>query len=177
MSKYYQRIFKGFFFFLFSLHLYGCSAPSVEVAFSPSPEAGELVEATVDSAEHSIDAALTLVRSKSLTKSLIAAQRRGVQVRVILEKRELDEDYYIDKMQKKGILVHIASRYFPGDMHDKYIIVDNKTVQTGSFNYKGKSIKRNAEDVIVIKDDTAIAAKYHEDWQKIWDQSTEYKAD
>ena len=55
-------------------------------------------------------------------------------------------------------------------MHDKYIIIDDKTVETGSFNYTASAEKRNAENVLVVKDDPALAKRYLENWRKLWDE-------
>ena len=60
-------------------------------------------------------------------------------------------------------------------MHDKYMIVDNKNVETGSFNYTASAEHRNAENVVVIRNNKKLAKKYTENWQKLWNESEDYK--
>ena len=62
-------------------------------------------------------------------------------------------------------------------MHDKYLVIDGKTVETGSFNYTASAERRNAENVVVINDNRELAKKFMENWQKLWDEAENYKRD
>jgi phosphatidylserine/phosphatidylglycerophosphate/cardiolipin synthase-like enzyme len=61
-------------------------------------------------------------------------------------------------------------------MHNKYIVIDGRTIQTGSFNYTANAEKRNAENVMVIRNNPALAEKYLKNWQALWDESENYAA-
>ena len=44
-------------------------------------------------------------------------------------------------------------------MHqDKYLVVDGRTTETGSFNYSQAVARSNSEKVMVVWDDSAVAA-------------------
>lgn len=60
-------------------------------------------------------------------------------------------------------------------MHNKYLIVDDKTVETGSFNYTANAEKHNAENVIVIKNNKKLAKEFIDNWQKLWDEGEDYQ--
>ena len=142
---------------------------SIEAAFSPSPAAVELIERTIGHAEHSIDVAAYSFTSEKIAGALIDAHQRGVEVRVVLDKGQESRHYRaIDEMQGAGIPIRINSRY--AIMHDKYIVIDGQTVETGSFNYTASAEKRNAENIIVIKDNQALGKEYVMDWQRLWDE-------
>ena len=53
-------------------------------------------------------------------------------------------------------------------MHNKFMVFDGKTVQTGSFNYTSSAVNRNAENVIVIKDNKDVAKKFKQQFYKLW---------
>lgn len=59
-------------------------------------------------------------------------------------------------------------------MHDKVIIVDNHTVESGSFNFTRTAASRNSENVLVIKDVPEVAQAYLQHWQSRWDGGTEW---
>jgi phosphatidylserine/phosphatidylglycerophosphate/cardiolipin synthase-like enzyme len=59
-------------------------------------------------------------------------------------------------------------------MHDKYMDVDGKAVETGSFNHSAAAEHKNSENVIVLWDAPKLAAAYTEDWKKLWDQAEPY---
>jgi phospholipase D len=50
-----------------------------------------------------------------------------------------------------------------GIAHNKVIIIDNEKVITGSFNFTNDADKRNAENVVLIKD-PYVAEQYIENW-------------
>lgn len=59
-------------------------------------------------------------------------------------------------------------------MHNKYLIIDKKTVETGSFNYTDNAEQRNAENVIVIKNNATLAKRFMVDWERLWSEGEEY---
>ena len=60
-------------------------------------------------------------------------------------------------------------------MHDKFIVVDDDEVETGSFNFTGAAERRNAENALVLHD-PEIAGQYEREWQRLWEESEEMKA-
>jgi len=152
----------------------GYSQESIEAGFSPSPGAIILIEEAINQAQISVDIAAYSFTSQKVANALIEANRRGVAVRVLLDKGQ-DKRHYkaIEELRGAGIPIRINSRY--AIMHDKYIIVDGQTVETGSFNYTASAEHRNAENVIVIKNNKKLALEYTENWQKLWDEGEEYQ--
>ena len=49
---------------------------------------------------------------------------------------------------------------YPELMHQKFCIIDDEIVITGSFNWTNRAEKRNDEDILVHKNDNKIAANY-----------------
>lgn len=146
---------------------------STQSAFSPSPQAVNLIGRTISKAEQSIDVAAYSFTSYKIAAALIEAHKRGVTVRVLLDKGQGKRHYKaIEEMQEAGIPIRINRHY--AIMHNKYIIIDGKTVETGSFNYTQNAEKRNAENVVVIKNNKTLAKKYMMNWQKLWDEGEEY---
>ncbi len=146
---------------------------STEAAFSPSPEAIALVQTTIGHAQHSIDLAAYSFTSYKIADALIEAKQRGVEVRVLLDKAQGKRHYKaIKELQNAGIPIRINRHY--AIMHDKYLIVDDSTVETGSFNYTANAEKHNAENVIVIKNNKKLAKEFGENWQQLWDEGEEY---
>ena len=54
--------------------------------------------------------------------------------------------------------------------HDKTIIVDGHTVETGSFNFAPSAEAMNSENVVVIRGMPDVARQYLAHWQSRWDQ-------
>ena len=52
-------------------------------------------------------------------------------------------------------------------LHHKVIIIDGKTVITGSFNFSKNASKTNDENLLIIDGNTAIAQLYTEEFQRV----------
>ncbi len=59
--------------------------------------------------------------------------------------------------------------------HDKVIIVDGNTVETGSYNFSRAAARKNSENVVVLKNMPDVAAQYLEHWQDRWNKGTDWK--
>jgi phosphatidylserine/phosphatidylglycerophosphate/cardiolipin synthase-like enzyme len=55
-------------------------------------------------------------------------------------------------------------------MHDKYIIVDGKTVQWGSYNYTERAENKNFENATFVSD-SGLAQQYHSDFVSLFNQA------
>ena len=60
----------------------------------------------------------------------------------------------------------------PKFLHDKVIVVDNRYVITGSFNFSANATESNDENVIII-DNPEIASLYMQEFERIWNIATE----
>ena len=162
-------------FFLVLSHAHEASArQSTLAAFSPSPKAIELVVHTIEAAKDSIDVAAYSFASEKVSDALIASHERGVTIRVVLDKSHAARRYpAVEALHEAGIAIRINHHY--AIMHNKYLIIDDVTVETGSFNFTANAERRNAENVLVIKNNKTLASKYREDWDKLWDEGVKYE--
>jgi phosphatidylserine/phosphatidylglycerophosphate/cardiolipin synthase-like enzyme len=52
-------------------------------------------------------------------------------------------------------------------MHNKYAIIDNEIVITGSFNWTSKAVSTNRENIVIIRD-RKIAADFTHNFDLLW---------
>ena len=55
--------------------------------------------------------------------------------------------------------------------HQKIVIVDGANIETGSYNFTASARDRNSENVIIIRNAPALAARYEANWVKMWEES------
>lgn len=149
---------------------------NIEVAFSPDAGAEALVVKVITAARKSIRLAAYSFTSPSVVRALMEAHKRGVDVAVLVDYKANIEDNRTEAsrkalglLERAGIPVKTISSY--SIHHDKYIIVDDQHVETGSYNFTAAAAKYNSENVIVVWNDSAIANQYKEHWQSRWQQS------
>jgi phosphatidylserine/phosphatidylglycerophosphate/cardiolipin synthase-like enzyme len=142
--------------------------PVIQDAFSPHQGATALVVRTIDEARHTLQVAAYSFTSRPIADALIAARQRGVDVKVVLDKSQDTDRSVEDYLQDGGIATKINRKY--RIMHDKFIVVDSETLETGSFNFTKSAEEHNAENVIVLHD-PATAGDYKRQWDKLWEES------
>ena len=147
---------------------------SITTGFSPG-NAAEVVEGAIAHAHQTIDVAAYEFTARDIADALIAAKQRGVVVQVVLDAKSNRKHHpAVDAMAAVDIPIRLNDRY--AIMHDKFMVIDGKTVETGSFNYTASAERRNAENVIVIRDAPPLAKQYLENWQKLWDEGKNSQA-
>lgn len=143
----------------------------IEVAFSPDGAAESLVVKVINSAQRSLVLAGYSFTSKPIAEAMVAAHRRGVDVKAVLDKSQLTEKYSgANFLVNAGVPTRIDSRY--AIFHHKFIVVDGETVQQGSFNYTTSAQQRNAENVMVVWRNRQLAATFTQKWERYWQESS-----
>ncbi|MFK3707918.1 phospholipase D family protein [Klebsiella sp. NPDC088457] len=151
-------------------------ASAIETGFSPEGTALQLVLKTIDSAQQEIRLMGYAFTSPEVASALVRAKRRGVDVKVVLDWKANSEENNkasraaMNLLVNAGILVRTVSQF--KIMHDKVIITDGRNVETGSFNYTRAAARSNSENVLVIRDNPALAETYLQHWQSRWEMGT-----
>jgi phosphatidylserine/phosphatidylglycerophosphate/cardiolipin synthase-like enzyme len=147
---------------------------SVEIAFSPDGGATALVVKAIRAAKHDIKMAAYSFTSRPIADALADAHRTGVDVEIVIDHDQLrkDEHSAVGWMAAQNIPVRVDIVH--ALQHDKYMVIDGKTVETGSFNYTFAAEQHNSENVIVLWDAPKLAAAYAADWQSLWDKAEKY---
>ncbi|WP_284881541.1 phospholipase D-like domain-containing protein, partial [Citrobacter portucalensis] len=84
------------------------------------------------------------------------------------EKANSDRYTAVTYLINQGVPVHLNGRY--AIMHNKFMVIDGKNVQTGSFNYTASAVSRNAENVLLIEDAPQLAEAYQREFNRLWDE-------
>ncbi|WP_287417336.1 phospholipase D-like domain-containing protein [Oceanithermus sp.] len=134
----------------------------LSVYFSPGygeAAVGRVVR-ELDAAEREVWVAAFVLTHPRVLEALNAAARRGVAVRVLLERRNLPDS----REEALGPRVEVRADANPAAMHLKAIVIDERTVVTGSFNFTRSAVSRNDENLLVLTH-PQLARRYKE---KVW---------
>lgn len=150
---------------------------SVSVGFSqgtegPSTAEGLVVDA-VGAAKSSIHVAAYAFTSKPIAQALVSAEHRGVDVRIVVDEKEnthgSTEAAYT---AAAGIPTRLDGHY--AIMHNKFMVIDGNTVETGSFNYSDAAARKNAENALVLSGTPDLATPYDREFERLWNESQPY---
>jgi len=106
-----------------------------------------------------------------LIRELIAARKRGVDVKVILEKRK-DRDRTQENNLKTGRLLSeggVEVKYDPVGVttHTKLLIIDGEIGVVGSTNWTYSALEKNHEVSVLIRS-PEVGRNLHDYFQRVW---------
>lgn len=144
--------------------------PDVEVGFSPSmggKSALNVVVGAIESAQKEVLVAAYSFTSKPIALALVNAKKRGVNVMVVADKKGNTAKYSaVTFLANEGVPVRLNGNY--AIMHNKYIVIDGRDVETGSFNYTQAAAKSNAENALILRGVPELAISYANNFNKLW---------
>ncbi|MDR3449733.1 MAG: phospholipase D family protein [Alphaproteobacteria bacterium] len=147
---------------------------AMELAFSPGGGATDLVIKAIQSAHKTIHVASYSFTSRPIAHALIAAHQAGIDVAIVIDHEEVEQRRHSVAPLLTNAGVPLRVDIVHALLHDKYMIIDGKNVETGSFNYTAGAEEHNAENVLVLWDDPKLASAYEANWQSLWDKAESY---
>jgi phosphatidylserine/phosphatidylglycerophosphate/cardiolipin synthase-like enzyme len=141
-----------------------------EVIFSPSVQAEQTIIGFIQDAQTSVHVAAYAFTSRPIAQALLDARARGVDVRVMVDKGQAAGRYSAATfLANQAVAIRVDGEYKL--QHQKVVIVDGVSVETGSYNFTASARDRNSENVIIIRNAPELAARYEVNWEKMWDES------
>lgn len=129
------------------------------VYFSPDGGATEALVREIELARRQILVQAYGFTSAPILKALVAAQQRGVAVQAVLDKSNETARYTgATFLANAGVPVLIDARH--AIAHNKIMIIDDATLVTGSFNFTKAAEEKNAENLLILRDDPELVQLY-----------------
>jgi len=141
-------------------------AESTKVLFSPNGGCQDAVVQEISQAQKTIDIAMYNLTTREISQEIIKAKERGVQIRVFLDQGEGNGKYSKGRyLMDKGVDV----RFYAGTglMHNKFAVIDNRVLITGSFNWTASAERENQENLLIITDQNVVK-QYSQRFEILW---------
>ena len=137
----------------------------VSTCFSPQRNCGGMIVGELNNAQSTIHIMAYGFTSKEIAAALVRAKKRGVHVEVLLDRKFNHNDKYsaADFTAHMGIPVYLDAAH--KTMHNKTMIIDEKLVITGSYNFTKSANYDNAENLLIIRSEE-LAADYLKNYQQ-----------
>ena len=156
-----------------SVYSVNLNSDNTQVYFSPHGNCTQSIVREIGSARSEILVQAYSFTSAPIAKALVDAHKRGVKVKAILDKSQRKEKYTSATfLANMGIPTYIDDKH--AIAHNKIIIIDGKTVITGSFNFTKAAEEKNAENLLIIKSPD-LAKKYIDNWEEHREHSETYR--
>lgn len=132
------------------------------IFFCPTDDClGEMIT-WIDTAEEYIHCALFELELQELKDKFVEIEKNGnVDIKIITD------DNYLDEVDDIIDILDIKDDDRSALMHNKFCIIDGKSVWTGSFNPTFRGANKNNNNVIVVQSEN-FATVYEQEFQEMW---------
>lgn len=142
----------------------------VEVLFSPDDGVQERLLELIQEAQDSVYFLAFSFTADPLAEALLASAAEGVLVVGVFEETQvisnIGSEY--ERLLAAGLDVRLDGN--PNNMHHKVMILDDRIVVLGSYNFSRSAETSNDENTLIVTDEN-IAAQFKSEFQRIFEQS------
>jgi phosphatidylserine/phosphatidylglycerophosphate/cardiolipin synthase-like enzyme len=136
---------------------------SVAAFFSPGGGCTDAIVKEIAAAKHEILVLAYGFTSHAIAQALAEAKSRAVDVHIVLDHSNEKEahtelPFLLEQKLEPLIDTHHAIA------HNKVMIIDGKTLITGSFNFTVQAESHNAENLVIVKGHPELVAAYRFDF-------------
>ncbi len=136
--------------------------PAVEAHYAPIENLERIDVATIGTARRAIDMAAYVLSDWPVIDALVAAQARGVAVRIVLDQ---GQHHAWDRLGPLMPSIRVKpSRVY---MHLKSYTLDGLVLRAGAANFSASGLKRQNNDLLLLRDASALRA-FEGAFQRLW---------
>jgi phosphatidylserine/phosphatidylglycerophosphate/cardiolipin synthase-like enzyme len=145
-----------------------------EVFLTRGGSVAGVVARLLERATTSVDAALYRFNNPQLSRALEQAASRAVKVRLVLDRGKYQDDQVTRKLLSGGGIPWrtLSGRRGPATkMHHKFIILDRRSVLTGSYNWTLESEEENYDNLVLLREPELVEI-YRREFEALWREAT-----
>ena len=138
---------------------------SAYTCFSPEGKCEDMIVKEINDAQSDIYIMAYGFTAKEIASALLKAKKRGVHIEVLLDRKFNHNEKYsaADFTAHMGIPIYLDGEH--KIMHNKVMIIDRKTVITGSYNFTKSANNDNAENLLIMRS-KELADDYFKNFQQ-----------
>ena len=146
---------------------------SITAAFSREISLADFIELHLGRTSNTLDAALYRFNSRRLAAVLAASATRGVRLRLLLDRNKHEGDPGTQQLLAD---YQLPFRLLQGPggpaskMQHKFVILDQRLVITGSYNWTSESEEENYENLLILNDAAQIE-RFRDEFEALWTEA------
>jgi phosphatidylserine/phosphatidylglycerophosphate/cardiolipin synthase-like enzyme len=145
---------------------------TTDAFFSPGEACRTAIIHLIDSAISQLQICVFTISDDSITKSLLAAHQKRVLIKVITDNdKSLDVGSDVEQLAKAGIAVKMDTT--ANHMHHKFMVADQRTLITGSYNWTLSAARYNHENILVTRE-VGVIKSFSRQFDKLWNEMKKF---
>ncbi|MEQ1586670.1 MAG: phospholipase D-like domain-containing protein [Cyclobacteriaceae bacterium] len=140
--------------------------------FSPGEECRNVIISQIKSAVKHLQICVFTISDDVITDAILTSHKRGTDIKIITDNdKSLDEGSDIEQIARQGIVVKMDRT--PNHMHHKFMVVDGKTLITGSYNWTRSAARFNHENILLTREG-GVVKSFLKEFDQLWKVMEEY---
>lgn len=138
-----------------------------DVLFFPNEDNVDALCKYLKEAQHRLRICVFTITNNQIRNALLDLNDAGVKIQIITDDECMKQKGSdIEFLASKGCEVRTddSERFH---MHNKFVVVDNSFILTGSFNWTVQAAKNNQENISII-DHPFYVHEYREEFKRLW---------
>lgn len=154
------------------------SGMTIEALFTPGDPIDAKLAALIDGARTEVLVHAFSFTNRRIARALTAAHARGVRVEMLADRGQTLElpGSAVPALARAGIPVWLDGNFAAA--HNKVLLVDagapHATLVTGSYNFTAAAQLRNAENVLIVRHDAALAAQFRDNYMRLRERAVRF---
>lgn len=139
--------------------------------FSQTDNISKIIADEILAAKKYVLLAMYTLSDLQMIEALKKARVNQIEVLLIFDQRQMHNNQSIFFTLNNAGLTFRTLEVENASMHHKFIVIDDITTITGSFNWTHSAQKKNYENIVLIKD-AGVAEQYKNEFDRIWQRIT-----
>lgn len=148
------------------------SSEKSDAYFSPGETCRAAIIHEINSAVSTLKVCVFTISDDQIAAALLAAHRKGIDVKILTDNDKLhDIGSDIKILAKERMQLRIDNT--TNHMHHKFMIKDEHTLLTGSYNWTNSAARYNHEN-IVVTNNRGLVNSFLNEFEKLWQKMGVY---
>lgn len=149
------------------------SVSTSDAYFSPGDTCRNVIIQQIQSAVKQVQICVFTISDDLISDAILTSHKLGKDVRIITDNdKSLDEGSDIERMVRQGVQIKMDRTQ--NHMHHKFMIVDGKTIITGSYNWTRSAARYNHENILLTQD-AHLVKSFLKQFDQLWKEMEAYQ--
>jgi phosphatidylserine/phosphatidylglycerophosphate/cardiolipin synthase-like enzyme len=146
---------------------------SSEAFFSPGESCRNSIIQQISRGISRLRICVFTISDDTITNAIVMAHKKGLDVKIITDNdKSLDLGSDVGRLAQEGIVVKMDNT--SNHMHHKFMVVDEKMLLTGSYNWTQSAARFNHENIMLTTDEKTVRLFMNE-FDRLWPKMDLYK--
>ena len=141
--------------------------------FSPGQTCSDVIIRQIDQAVKRLVICVFTISDDRITEAIVTAHKKGLEIKIITDNdKSFDLGSDIDRLANEGVAIKMDNT--PNHMHHKFMVVDDRWLLTGSYNWTRSAGRFNHENIVVTSEAGVVRA-FLKEFDRLWKEMHLYK--